>query len=129
MQHPAPPVISRLLSLSRFSRFARIDRWVLLLLALVATTFVTAVAAEDCTTAIIQATKGFVEKETPNMKATIKVDKVKGEYARAVVSSKGADNAWAYLKRKEGKWTVLSLGTGFGPEFYKRWGIPKELQM
>lgn len=86
------------------------------------------VAAENPSAAIIKATMSYLQKESPGVVATVKVDKVDGDYARVVVAAKNTDTALAFLKRKGNEWTVLTLGTGFAPEDYKQLGIPASLQ-
>jgi hypothetical protein len=79
--------------------------------------------------AIVQATTNFVKRENPKLRPKVQVERVRSDYARASVSARGTDSAWAYLHREQGTWKVLSLGTGFDPAFYQRQGIPRELQI
>lgn len=116
---------------ARFSvRSSHLVRHRFLLPALIAATLVSAEAAIDNSSAqITQATTAFVQQKSPKLKSTVQVEQVKGDYARALVKARGKDNAWAYLYRRQGSWTVLSLGTGFDAKFYRQQGIPKELQL
>jgi len=99
----------------------------LLLLAALLALLLPARAAED-TAALIVATKAFVLKESPGMQAKVAVEKIDGDYARVRVSSSATDTAHAFLKRKKGRWTVLTLGTGLTPDEYRGLGIPKSLK-
>jgi hypothetical protein len=65
-------------------------------------------------------------------KINVAVEKVEGDFARVKVSPQDAgttDPAWVFLKKKNGKWTGLTLGTAFDPEDYQQLGIPKSLRI
>ena len=65
-------------------------------------------------------------------KITVTVEQVDGDFARAKVApedSKAADPAWVFLKKKEGKWAGLTLGTSFTTEDYQQLGIPNALRV
>jgi len=82
--------------------------------------------------AIIAATKTYVAANSGMTKINVAVEKVEGDFARAKVSPQDAgtaDPAWVFLKKKNGKWTGLTLGTAFGPEDYQQFGIPTSLRI
>ena len=82
--------------------------------------------------AIIAATKTYVAANSGMTKINVAVEKVDGDFARAKVSPQDAgtaDPAWVFLKKKDGKWTGLTLGTSFGPDDYQQFGIPKSLRI
>ena len=93
-----------------------------------ALTLFTAPAFATDEVAIIKATKAYLQKENPGVAGKVKVEKVDGDYARASVTAEGLDTATVFLKRSGSGWSVLTLGTGFGPGDYKEMGIPKSLQ-
>jgi hypothetical protein len=86
--------------------------------------------AADANEAIIQSATAYVKKETAITDPLVKVEGVSGDFARVQVKSKsnGTDPAMAFLKRANGKWKVLSLGTAFEPAELKRLQIPASLQ-
>jgi hypothetical protein len=82
--------------------------------------------------AIIAATKTYVAANSGMTKINVAVEKVAGDFARAKVSPQDAgiaDPAWVFLKKKDGKWTGLTLGTSFTTEDYQELGIPKSLRV
>jgi hypothetical protein len=86
--------------------------------------------ANDDSTAIIQATTDYVKKEASVNDPLVTVDKIVEGYARVQVKSKSGatDTATAFLKLSKGRWKVLTMGTAFAPEDYKKLGIPVPLQ-
>lgn len=104
-----------------------VSRILLLILAALSILAAPAVAGEE-EAAIKKAVKAYLKKENPDVNATVVVQKVDGNYARTKVQAEGLDEATAYLKRKEGVWTVLVLGTGITDEDYVSLGIPKSVQ-
>ena len=83
--------------------------------------------------AIIAATKTYVAANSAGLtKINVTVEKVEGDFARVKVTPQdpgATDPAWAFLKKKAGKWTGLTLGTAFEPEDYQQLGIPKSLRI
>ena len=60
------------------------------------------------------------------------VEQVVDDFARAKVTPQdpnAADPAWVFLKKKDGKWTGLILGTGLTTEDYQQLGIPNALRI
>ena len=86
--------------------------------------------AADSNEAIIQSATAYVKKETAITNPLVTVEAVSGDFARVQVKSKsnGTDPAIAFLKRANGKWKVLTLGTAFEPGELKRLQIPPALQ-
>jgi hypothetical protein len=83
--------------------------------------------------AIIAATKTFMAANaTLTTKINVTVERVEGNFARARVNPQdrgAADPAWVFLKKDEGKWTGLTVGTFFEAEDYQKLGIPKSLRI
>lgn len=107
-------------------------RKTLLLFALLAVALPHLIASPE-NDAIIAATKTYVAANSAGMtKINVTVEKVESDFARVKVTPQEAgtaDPAWAFLKKKAGKWSGLTLGTAFGPEDYQELGIPKSLQI
>lgn len=103
-----------------------------LLFALLSVALSPLVASPD-DAAIIAAAKTYVAANSEGItKINITVEKVEGDFARVKVTPQAAgatDPAWAFLRKKNGKWTGLTLGTAFGPDDYQELGIPKSLQI
>lgn len=60
----------------------------------------------------------------------VAIEGVAGDFARARVTPPDpatADPAIAFLRKQGGQWTVLSMGTAFGPDFYAEFAIPEAL--
>jgi hypothetical protein len=81
--------------------------------------------------AIIDATTTYVKANAAVTNFTVQVEQVDGDYARARVTPTdgSTDTAWVFLKRQDGVWTGLIIGTAFLPENYQQLGIPKSLQI
>ena len=91
-----------------------------------------AFAKADEDAAIIAATKSYVAANSGMTKITVKVEQVGDDFARAKVTpddSKAADPAWVFLKKTDGKWTGLTIGTSFTTEDYQQLGIPNALRI
>ncbi len=105
-------------------------KWLLLGALLVA--FNNSGLAGDEHAAIIAATKSYVAANSGMTKFTVTVEQVEGDFARAKVApedSKAADAAWVFLKKKDQKWTGLTLGTSLTTEDYQQLGIPNALRV
>lgn len=106
-------------------------RKLLLLVTLVAGLTNSVLAADDHA-AIIAATKTYVATNSGMTKITVTVEQVADDFARVKVTpedSKAADPAWVFLKKKDGKWSGLTIGTSFTTEDYQQLGIPNELRV
>ena len=90
------------------------------------------VTAADDNAAIIEATKTYVAAHSAITKITATVEQVADDFARVRVvpeDSKAADPAWVFLKKKDGTWTGLTLGSSFTTEDYQQLGIPNALRV
>jgi hypothetical protein len=102
----------------------------LTILLLCCTLASTAFAQGDSKAAIASAAEKYVAANSAISKVRVTVDKVEGNFARAKAtpSDSGAtDAAWVFLKKQNGSWTGLTLGTAFSPEDYRELGIPRSL--
>jgi hypothetical protein len=89
-------------------------------------------AKNDENAAIIEATKTYVTANSAISKMNVIVEQVVDDFARAKVTpedSKAADPAFVFLKKKDGKWTGVILGSGFTTEDYQQLGIPNALRV
>jgi len=103
----------------------------LLILGVLALALAQVIASPE-NAAIIAATKTYVAANSGMTKINVTVEKVEGDFARVKVSPQDAgttDPAWVFLKKKNGKWTGLTLGTAFDPEDYQQLGVPKSLRV
>lgn len=88
--------------------------------------------AEDKNADIIAATKSYVAANSGMTKITATVEQVADDFARVKVTPedpKAADPAWVFLKKQDGKWTGLTVGTSFTTEDYQQLGIPNSLRI
>ena len=86
----------------------------------------------DDKAAIVAAAKSYVSVNSGMTKIDATVEQVVDDFARVKVTpqdAKAADPAWVFLKRKDGKWTGLTLGTSFTTEDYQQAGIPNALRV
>jgi hypothetical protein len=105
----------------------------LLLLCLTFVAFGTFAIANDKENAdLIAATKSYVASHSGMTKFTATVEQVADDFARVKVvpeDAKAADPAWVFLKKTNGKWTGLTLGSSFTTEDYQQLGIPNTLRI
>ena len=104
----------------------------LLLLCAIVVGLTNPVLAGDENAAITAATKTYVTANSGMTKITVTVEQVDGEFARVKVAPENsgtADPAWVFLKKKDDKWTGLTLGTSFTTEDYQQLGIPNALRV
>ena len=81
---------------------------------------------------IITAAKSYVLANSAITKFDVTVEKLEGDFARAKVNPqdpRAADPAWIFLKKTQGKWIGLTMGTDFEAEDYQKLGIPKSLRI
>jgi hypothetical protein len=81
---------------------------------------------------LIAATKSYVASHSGMTKFTATVEQVADDFARVKVvpeDAKAADPAWVFLKKTNGKWTGLTLGSSFTTEDYQQLGIPNLLRI
>jgi hypothetical protein len=81
--------------------------------------------------ALIDATRAFVKTVSSLGDFHVSVEKVAPEAARLKVSDPAGRvaPAWVFAKKRDGKWKVLDLGTGFDPAYYERHGIPAAVRL
>ena len=92
----------------------------------------TATGASDENNAIVAAAKSYAAANSGMTKITVTVEQVSDDFARAKVTpedAKAADPAWVFLKKNDGKWTGIALGTSFTTEDYQQMGIPNALRI
>src|SRR4051794_5208154 len=80
--------------------------------------------------AIVAATKKYLAANSYSAEMKVTIEKVEGDYARVVVSPKDhqTDDALVFLKRQQGVWKGLTIGTGFDPEDLAKMHIPSGLR-
>jgi hypothetical protein len=89
-------------------------------------------AEGDDNAAIIAATKTYVAQMSGMTKITVTVEQVEGDFARVKVAPENpgvADPAWVFLKKTDGKWSGLTIGTSFTVSDYQELGIPNALRV
>jgi hypothetical protein len=89
-------------------------------------------ARADDKAEIIAATKSYVAATSAITKVNVTVEQVADDFARVKVTPEqrnAADPAWVFLKKKDGKWTGVTLGTSFTTEDYQQLGIPNALRI
>lgn len=90
----------------------------------------TACGGSNDTQAIIAATQAYVAETSDIANVTVDVEAVDGDFARAHVTppdTNATDPAWVFLKRENGTWHGLTIGTAFAPDDYQQLGIPQDL--
>lgn len=88
------------------------------------------VAGAGGKTSVITATEHYVAANSGIGKVHVVVEKVSGNYARAKVAPsdpEAADAAWVFLRKQNGAWIGVTLGTSFSPDDYRELGIPRVL--
>lgn len=88
--------------------------------------------AADNTAAITAATETYVAANSAITKVNVAVEQIADDFARVKVTpqdANAADPAWVFLKKKDGKWTGVALGTSFTTEDYQQLGIPNALRI
>jgi hypothetical protein len=80
---------------------------------------------------IAAAVREYVRTETAVDSVEVVIEAVEGDYARVRVRPVGAetDPAVLFLRRIDGRWRGIAIGTAFDPEFYEREGIPPALRV
>ena len=102
----------------------------LLLCALLAASISPSFADDNA--AIAAATRTYVAANSGTTKFVVVVEQVADEFARARVvpeDPKAADPAWVFLKKQDGTWNGLILGSGLTTEDYQQLGIPNALRI
>jgi hypothetical protein len=106
----------------------------LLCLLGLATVFLTqaVVAANDDDAAILAAARAYLAANSGISKVTVKVEQVADDFARVKATPEdptAADAAWIFLKKTDGKWAGIILGTSFTTEDYQQLGVPNVLRI
>jgi hypothetical protein len=105
----------------------------LLILAILGSSLTHTFAKEsEDNAAIIAATKSYVAASSSMTKITVTVEQIDGDFARVKVvpeNASAADPAWVFLKKKDGNWTGLTIGSSFTVEDYQQLGIPNGLRI
>ena len=86
--------------------------------------------ASDQDAALLTAAQSYVrENSVGNAEFNVRVIRKSGDHARLRVEStrNDTDPAMLFMKRENGQWKGLSLGTGFPPDDLRALGIPPEL--
>src|SRR5262245_13479974 len=120
-------------SCSRFSIGARVGRAVqaaLAIVGIVACLGGLAACGSNEQQAVIDAVTAYLVANGAPEQSKVEVQKIDGDYARVEVipPPDTTDPALAFLKRENGRWTVLALGTGFPPEDLDKLGIPASIR-
>jgi hypothetical protein len=83
--------------------------------------------------AILTAAESYLaENATVTTKVKYIVEQVEGDLARVRINPEAKPNsstAWIYLRKKDGKWTVISARASFTAKQYDELGIPKSMQI
>ena len=80
---------------------------------------------------ITVAAKHYVTQQSGISDVEINVEKVDGDYGRVSIKPRDAakaDPGWVFLKRENGTWRGLAIGTDFSSDDLKQRGIPISLQ-
>lgn len=84
--------------------------------------------AED--TRILEAAREYASNHS-DIKVMVKVEEVVDEYARVHVTPEDpqeADEAIMYLKKTNGNWEGIAIGTSFSPDDYQALRIPEKIR-
>jgi len=90
------------------------------------------VPAANDSAAIIPATEAYVAANSAITKVNVEVEQIADDFARVKVTpqdTNAADPAWAFMKKTDGKWIGVALGTSFTTEDYQQLGIPNALRV
>jgi len=88
-----------------------------------------AVSSTAADEALVAATRAYVLRESAYQTIAIESTRVDADYARLFVVPVGVegDPAIVFMKRMNGRWEGLSLGTGYAPDDLRAMGIPQSL--
>jgi hypothetical protein len=87
--------------------------------------------AESENAAILTAAESYL-KTSATTEVKYIVERVEGDLARVRINPAAKPNsstAWIFLRKKDGKWTVISARASFTAEEYDELGIPKSLRI
>ncbi len=111
---------------------ARLARGLSLISIVVAITFGGSLVLANENDEVITAARKYVAAHSAVSGFDASVEKIEGDYARVKVTPKNAgetDPAWVFLKREEGVWRGLTIGTFFTPDDYAEFHIPPSIQL
>lgn len=97
-------------------------------LLLIALSFACGTDAED--TQILEAAREYV-KNNADLEVSVEVEEVADDYARVHVTPEdpeAADEAIMYLKKTNGKWEGIAIGTSFSPDDFQALRIPEKIR-
>ena len=103
-----------------------------LIVAVLALTLPNLVASPDNADIISSAESFLHANATVTTKVNFTVEQVDGDFARVRINPQDkptADTAWIFLKKTDGKWTGLTVGSSFTVEDYQQLGIPNALRI
>ena len=89
------------------------------------------VVAGDQKELIAVAARQYVTQQSGISDIEINIEKVDGDYARVSIKPRDpakADPGWVFLKRENGTWRGLAIGTDFSSDDLKQRGIPISLR-
>jgi len=89
-------------------------------------------ALADDNADIIAATKSYVAATSAIKQVNAVVEQIADDFARVKVTpenANAADPAWVFLKKRDGKWIGLALGSSFTTEDYQQLSIPNALRI
>jgi hypothetical protein len=87
--------------------------------------------AESENAAILAAAESYL-KTSATTEVKYIVERVEGDLARVRINPAAKPNsstAWIFLRKKDGKWTVISARASFTAKEYDELGIPKSLRI
>jgi len=87
--------------------------------------------AESENAAILAAAENYL-KTSATTEVKYIVERVEGDLARVRINPAAKPNsstAWIFLRKKDGKWTVISARASFTAKEYDELGIPKSLRI
>lgn len=81
--------------------------------------------------ALIAATRAYVKTVSEVSDVRVTVEKVAGDLARARVEAVDGSTspAFVFLRKQQGRWKGIDLGTGFDNAYYDQQGIPATLRV
>ena len=80
--------------------------------------------------ALIDATRAYVKTVSDVQDLRLTLEKQQGEFARVRVEAVDGSTgpALVFVRKQQGRWKPLDLGTGFDAAYYDRHGIPAALR-
>ena len=82
--------------------------------------------------AVTIAARKYVAAHSVVSRVHVRMEKIDGGYARVKVTpddSSQTDAIWVFLKRENGVWHGLTMGTAFSPDDYRELHIPASVQL